>query len=69
MRFQVISNVHGDRQELDRLKHLPNAKDLAMRSAETTPFGVAFEVVDGINGHRVGYARRDRKGEGAVWHE
>lgn len=69
MRYQVVSNVHGDRQELERLKHAPNAKDLAMRSAEQTPFGVAFEVVDLVNGHRIGYARRGKQGEGAVWHE
>lgn len=67
--YQVISNVHGNRQLLDSLKHLPNAVDLAMRSAEQTPFGVAFEVVGNPSGMLYGVARRPRKGEGPVWRE
>lgn len=67
MRYQVISNVQGDRQEVERFGHLPNAKDLALSAADRTPFGVAFEVIDTVAEKRIGFAERPRSGEAAVW--
>lgn len=69
MRFQVVSNVHGNRQEIERFAHAPTAKDVAIRYAENTPFGVAFEVIDLVNGTRLGHARRPHQGESAVWQD